>query len=148
MIFYAIVEKETGSCFGVRFPDLPGCFSAADDETDILANAQVALGLYVSGELEVPRPRALVALRRDADVVAALAAGGFLMAVPLIVSDKKVRTNVMLDKALLAGIDGQAKAAGVSRSEYLSQAAAERLRADGAVIAERDKTGRLRARTA
>ncbi|MBZ9808344.1 type II toxin-antitoxin system HicB family antitoxin [Mesorhizobium sp. ESP-6-2] len=26
----ALVEKETNSAFGIRFPDIPGCFSAAD----------------------------------------------------------------------------------------------------------------------
>jgi hypothetical protein len=29
--FYAVVHKDEGSAFGVHFPDLPGCFSAADD---------------------------------------------------------------------------------------------------------------------
>ena len=83
-------------------------------------------------------------LRRDAEVVEALAAGAFLLAVPLVVADKKVRANVMIDRALLEGVDRQAKAAGMSRSEYLSQAAADRLRADGAVVADRDKAGRIR----
>ena len=46
--------------------------------------------------------------------------------------------------ALLEGIDRQATTVGISRSEYLSQAATERLRRDGAVVAERDKLGSLR----
>lgn len=145
MIYYAIVEKERDSSFGVRFPDLPGCFSAADLEADVLANAQAALALYVSDQTDIPPPRAVEVLRRDADVAGALAVGGFLLAVPFVIGEKKVRANIMIDKALLEGIDRQAKATGTSRSEYLSRAAKERLEADGTVVAVRGKSGRLQA---
>ena len=145
MIYYALVEKEPDSAYGVRFPDLPGCFSAADEEADVVANAQEALGLYVSGEKHIPAPRSIQDLRTDPDVRAALADGAFLMAVPLVIADRKVRTNVMLDKDLLDTIDREAKLAGVTRSEYLAQASRDRLRrTTGAVIVQRDaKTGRI-----
>ena len=44
--FYAVVHKDADSAFGVEFPDLPGCFSAADDLENILPNACEALELW------------------------------------------------------------------------------------------------------
>ena len=44
--FFAIVHKESDSAFGVTFPDLPGCFSAADRMEDVLPNACEALDLW------------------------------------------------------------------------------------------------------
>lgn len=44
--FHAIVRKDGDSAYGIEFPDLPGCFSAADDETDIVPNAIEALALH------------------------------------------------------------------------------------------------------
>lgn len=40
------IHKEADSAYGVRFPDLPGCFSAADAKTDILPNATEALNSW------------------------------------------------------------------------------------------------------
>ena len=48
-IFYGLVHKENDSAFGITFPDAPGCFSAADEESDLLTNAQEALSLFVEG---------------------------------------------------------------------------------------------------
>ena len=44
--FYAVVHKDEGSAFGVTFPDLPGCFSAADRIDEVLPNACEALELW------------------------------------------------------------------------------------------------------
>ncbi|BAI95836.1 conserved hypothetical protein [Sphingobium indicum UT26S] len=44
--FYAVVHKDADSAFGVSFPDLPGCFSAADRLEDVLPNAVEALELW------------------------------------------------------------------------------------------------------
>lgn len=77
--FYAVVHKDDDSAFGVSFPDLPGCFSAADTEADVLPNACEALDLWFEDTEDVdPRP---VDQIREA-VKDDLAAGAFLMAVP------------------------------------------------------------------
>ena len=39
----ALVHKDKSSAFGVQFPDVPGCFSAAGDMDDLVANAMEAL---------------------------------------------------------------------------------------------------------
>ena len=46
MFYFAIVHKDEDSAYGISFPDVPGCFSAADREEDIIANAIEALSLY------------------------------------------------------------------------------------------------------
>ena len=47
-VYPAIVHKE-GETYGVTFPDLPGCVSVGDSQTEIALNASEAL----SGHLEV-----------------------------------------------------------------------------------------------
>ena len=50
----AVVSAEEGAAFGVYFPDLPGCFSAADIWDDVRANAQEALALYARDKKRCP----------------------------------------------------------------------------------------------
>lgn len=57
--FYAIVHKGPDSAFGVEFPDLPGCFSAADDMADVLPKAVEAVELWMEDQHTVPKPRNL-----------------------------------------------------------------------------------------
>ncbi|MCC6942434.1 MAG: type II toxin-antitoxin system HicB family antitoxin, partial [Novosphingobium sp.] len=45
--FYAVVHKQEDSAFGVHFPDLPGCLSAADDVEQLVPNACEALELWL-----------------------------------------------------------------------------------------------------
>jgi predicted RNase H-like HicB family nuclease len=134
-LYYAIVHQEEESAFGISFPDLPGCFSAADDENEVVKQAQEALSLYAAGLDVLPMARSLQQLRLDAEVQADLADGAFLISVPLIAMDHKARYNLMLDSALVAGIDTIAKTVGISRSEFVSDTMQKRLEEEvGAVI--------------
>lgn len=45
----ATVHKEKGRAFGVHFPELPGCFSAANRHEELIANATEALALWFEG---------------------------------------------------------------------------------------------------
>lgn len=141
MIYYAIVEKDPDSAYGVTFPDLPGCFSAADEENDILSEAQTALSLYASDETELPAPRDLYGVRRDPDVAAALSAGGFIIGVPLAIADKKVRINAMFDRGLLELVDQQVKIMRTTRSDWLASAAEIQLTKAGSVLVKRTAGG-------
>lgn len=136
--FYAIVHKDADSAFGVAFPDLPGCYSAADDEGDIYVNAQEALALYLEDETEVPVPRTVEKLWQDPGLRADLLAGAFLIAVPLIFSARKERFNLMLDRAQVESVDAIARTIGVSRSEFVGRAIDMRLTAEiGAAVLDR-----------
>ena len=121
--YIAIVHKDDDSAFGVHFPDVPGCFSAADDMDDLVPNAVEALSLHAE-DVELGRPRGIEDIRRDPHVAADLAAGAFLIAVPLIENDTRVvRANITLECGMLKAIDKAAKQRKLTRSAFLAQAA-------------------------
>jgi len=133
--YIALVSKDPGSVWGVHFPDLPGCTSAADTMEAAVDNAGRALRLWAEDEADLPDASTLDQLRKQADVREDLAAGAIVVYVPLIIAQRKQRYNVMLDPALVQGIDRAARTAGVSRSDFISHAASRSLEeATGAVV--------------
>jgi predicted RNase H-like HicB family nuclease len=133
--YVAIISKEPDSVWGVHFPDLPGCTSAGETMEEAVENAGKALRLWAEDETALPAASTLDRLRKRADVREDLASGGMAVYVPLIVAERKQRYNVMLDPALVQGIDRAARTAGVSRSDFIAHAASRSLENDtGAVI--------------
>jgi predicted RNase H-like HicB family nuclease len=120
--YHAIVHKEKGSAFGVHFPDLPGCFSAADDIADVIPNAIEALSLWFEESEDVVEPS-------SADTIQMLAAndlkeGAFLVLVPWIGRNAgPARVNISLDRAVLDAIDAAAAMRRLTRSAFLAEAA-------------------------
>jgi len=122
--YYALVHHEDGYAFGVQFPDLPGAFSAADEEKDIVSNAMEALQLYFDGKIEQEEATPLEKLVKREDIAAELAKGAFLVSVPFIDSERKaVRANITIDGGLLRAIDAEARRRKMNRSAFLAQAA-------------------------
>lgn len=77
--FLALVHKDFGSAYGVTFPDLPGCFSAADDFAQVMSSARAALALWFADQQPVHPmsvPEALAQCAED------LARGALLIVVP------------------------------------------------------------------
>jgi predicted RNase H-like HicB family nuclease len=121
--YIGVVHKDRSSAYGVHFPDIPGCFSAADDLDDLLPNAMEALSLYAE-DTGLPAPSPIEKLRARRDVATELAAGAFLIAVPMIDNDARVvRANITMESGMLKAIDAEAKARGLTRSAFLAQAA-------------------------
>lgn len=119
--FYAIVDKDEDSAFGVRFPDLPGCFSAADRIEEVLPNACAALEFWFEDGEEVA-PRTLEAIRVEA--ADDIAAGAFVISVPRIRRlGRQVRANISLDRGMLDAIDRAAGERSLTRSAFLADAA-------------------------
>lgn len=118
-----LVHKDEGTAFGVTFPDLPGCFSAADQWDDVLPNAIEAVSLYLEDQ-PAPLFRGLDAMKSDPSIARDLAEGAFLVAVPVLVSDQTiVRTNVTFERGVLRAIDEAAKLRKLTRSAFLAEAA-------------------------
>lgn len=119
--YHAVVHKDEDSAFGVQFPDLPGCFSAADEIEDVIPNAIEALSLWFEDEDEVdPSPVEAIRLRVADD----LAEGAFLVMVPWIGRNSKpARVNISLDRAMLDAIDTAAGMRRLTRSAFLAEAA-------------------------
>jgi predicted RNase H-like HicB family nuclease len=121
IVYHAIVHKDEDSAWGVQFPDLPGCFSAADELDDILANASEAVSLYLEGE-KSPQPSSIEVIRRLA--ADDLADGAFLLAVPYLSSyNRPQRVNISLDQGMLDAIDTAAATRKLTRSAFLAEAA-------------------------
>ena len=129
MHYVAVIDKDADSAYGVRFPDLPGCFSAADAFDEIVPNAIEALALFFEDRDVVPA-RGIEAVREE--VAEDLAAGAVLMMIPHI-SDRRraVRVNLSLDKGLLDTLDEAARARGMTRSAFIAKAATREIRDPG-----------------
>ncbi|WP_343217511.1 type II toxin-antitoxin system HicB family antitoxin [Hoeflea sp.] len=121
--YIGVVHQDGDSAFGVHFPDVPGCFSAADQLDDLLAHASEALALHLEGEA-LPDARSLEAVREDADVARDLMEGAFLLAVPVIrLSGRTTKANITMDAGLLAAVDATARSRGLTRSAFLADLA-------------------------
>jgi predicted RNase H-like HicB family nuclease len=121
--YIALVHKDPESAFGVSFPDLPGVFSAADVEDDIVPNAMEALTLWAEDEA-LPPPSSHADILARSDVRAELKDGAFLIRIPLVRDDTRtVRANITMEAGTLAAIDAAAKRRGLTRSAFLASAA-------------------------
>lgn len=123
--YYAVIEKGTGTDFGVWFPDFAGCVSAGTNHTEALVNAREALQFHVDGMIEdgevIPEPT----MWED------LPNGGGHLQVALIgvrLPTRSKRINITIDEGLLARIEAKTN----NVSGFLAEAAREKLRGHGA----------------
>ncbi len=128
--YFAIVHKDPDSAWSLHFPDVPGCFSAADDEIDLLSNAIGALADNIElRDSPAPKPRTLDELKSDPEVQVDLRDGGSILLVPLLdTSSRTVRFNMTMKAALLEAVDVRAKMSGTTRSGYLASLAERDIR--------------------
>jgi predicted RNase H-like HicB family nuclease len=131
MRYIAFIHKEPGSCYGVSFPDFPGCASAGDTLDEAVANGVEALSGHVrmmeaDGDA-IPAPRTLEEIVEDLSLNEDRE-GALLGAVPL-VRDRgsSTRINVSLDLGLLEAIDSAARLRKQTRSAFLASAARREL---------------------
>jgi predicted RNase H-like HicB family nuclease len=133
---YVAVVDGAPDAYGVVVPDLPGCTSGGATIDEALRNAVEAVTLWVEdaradGE-KIPKPRSAEKLRDNPDVAAALAEGGVLAYVPLVLdAARSVKANLSLDAGLLRAIDEAAQRRGLTRSAFLASAAREKIESEG-----------------
>ncbi len=121
MHYVAVIDKDPGSAYGVRFPEVPGCYSAADSFDDIVPNAIEALSLFFEDGAPVP-PRGIEAVREQ--VAESIAEGAVLMMIPYVRDRKRVvRVNLSLEKGFLDTLDEAARMRGMTRSAFVEKAA-------------------------
>lgn len=122
MLYPVYVHKDEGSAYGLTFPDLPGCFSAADEMKDLPRMAQEAVEVYFEGEdLAIPAPSAPEQWAGDERFE-----GGYWLLVDIDLAkirSQPVRINISLPEYLVTQIDGYAKSHHMSRSGFLAKAA-------------------------
>lgn len=130
--YLGVVEKDADSAFGMWFPDMPGCFPAADAFDDLPGVAAEVLRQHVealeSNGRAVPEPRAVAEAIAARDVRRSVREGATTMLVPLLADPgRTVRVNVTVERGLLDQIDEAAAARGLTRSAFLAQAAREKI---------------------
>jgi len=112
--------------WGVLVPDLPGCFSAADDGIDqAIENAKEAIEAWIEAAIDsgdpIPSPSSITMLQRDP------AYDGWIWAIveidPAVMDDAVERVNITLPRRILARLDAKARAAGESRSGFIAHLA-------------------------
>lgn len=88
----AIIDGQSGA-YGVVIPDLPGCTAMGKTVNEAWANiveAAAAWGRIARADgYAVPKPRPVEVLLADPEVKAALAAGGVLDVIPVIVESPR-----------------------------------------------------------
>lgn len=125
--YYAVVEKEPGSDFGVWFPDFPGCVAAGGTHTEALIAAREALQFHADGMIEddmpLPEPTSWERLgHRDAITPDG---GKLVTLVSVRLPSKSKRINITIDEGLLARIEARTN----NVSGFLADAAREKLKA-------------------
>ena len=130
--YLGVVEKDADSAWGMWFPDMPGCFPAADAFDDLPRVAADLLRQHVealqSNGRAVPAPRSIVEVMGDRDARKSVKGGATTMLVPLLADPgRTVRVNVTVERGLLDQIDEAAEARGLTRSAFLAQAAREKI---------------------
>ena len=81
MYYVAVIDKDPDSAYGVRLPEVPGCFSAAAAFDEIVPRAIEALSLFFEDAEPVP-PQGLEAVREL--VADDIAEGAVLMMIPYV----------------------------------------------------------------
>lgn len=119
--YHALVHKDENSAYGVQFPDLPGCFSAADEIEDVIPNSTEALSLWFE-DGDAVEPSSIEAIRKR--VAGELCDGAFLVMVPWIGrGSAATRVNISIDRSMLQAIDAAAAGRHLTRSAFLAEAA-------------------------
>jgi len=115
------VHHESGTAWGISFPDLPGCMSAADRFEDLPAAAAEAVALWL--EVDGEHGRAAPPPRRIEDILTHADAKGAVSFLPVKAPtvDRVVRLNITLPGPLVQRIDAVAGERG--RSAFLARAA-------------------------
>lgn len=117
-----LIEKgDKDTAWGIIVPDLPGCFSAADEQADILDNAREAILLHLETLDTIP----------EASSLDNIDSGDFTLGLVDVdlsqIHGPSKRINVTIPAGVLARIDAAANAKGENRSQFLTNAAIERI---------------------
>lgn len=122
--YIGVVHKDPASCFGVSFPDFPGCIGAGDTLEQALVDAGEALSFHIQGMREdgmsIPEPSGIEILKTDPEYASGVA---FIVTPPARPKGRAVRTNISMDEYLLADVDAYAASHGLTRSAFLADAA-------------------------
>jgi predicted RNase H-like HicB family nuclease len=121
--YIALIDGSAGA-YGIVFPDLPGCTAMGTTIEQSISNAAAALHDWIEIKTEhgdpIPGPRALENLRKEPEVIEALAEGSTLVTIPYIhATGKPKKANLSLDAGILDAIDEAAEKRNLTRSAFI-----------------------------
>jgi predicted RNase H-like HicB family nuclease len=130
MTQYVGILDGSGKAYGIRIPDLPGCYAGGASPEAAIADAMSAARDWIShravkGEA-APKPRSMAQILKTEDVEANK--NEVAVIVPVVLdAGRTVRASLTFDAGLLAAIDAEADRRGLTRSAFLASAARDRL---------------------
>jgi predicted RNase H-like HicB family nuclease len=126
---YLAIMDNGGGMWGVRIPDLPGCYGAGKTAEDARNDAISAARAWAQYQTE--KGRRLPIPKNLAEVISDVQPNEVVLMIPVLVdSGRPVRANISLDASLLESIDKAAKDRGLTRSAFLVSAAKDKMMED------------------
>lgn len=120
---YVEQPENSNQAWGIEVPDLPGCFSAADQEKDIIATAREAILLHLDALDSIPSATSLAdSIRASSDRTVLLVDVDTRS-----IEGPAKRINITIREGLLRQIDAEAKRVKQSRSEFLANSARDQI---------------------
>jgi predicted RNase H-like HicB family nuclease len=136
MLYPIIIHKESKSSYGVIVPDLPGCFSAGETLDEALANSREAIVLWMEMAIDdgnpIPKPGTLEKFQKNPEYSDAHA-WAVVEINPAELPTKAVRVDITVQEQVLGKIDRFVKKSGTNRSNFLVDAALEKMAREGMV---------------
>ena len=130
MTQYVGILDGSGIAYGIRIPDLAGCYGGGATPEAAIADAMSAARDWVShravkGEA-APKPRTMQQILKTEDIDAA--SNEVAVIIPVVLdAGRTVRASLTFDAGLLEAIDAEATRRGLTRSAFLASAARDRL---------------------
>ncbi len=132
MAIYVGILDGHGKTWGVRIPDLPGCYGAGATGEAAISDAASAAREWIAHQLgnggKAGAPRSVAKVLNDPSSQFNSAAGEAAVMIPVLIDKlRSVRANISLDAGLLEAIDEAAKSRGLTRSAFLASAAMDKI---------------------
>jgi predicted RNase H-like HicB family nuclease len=130
MTNYVGILDGQGKAWGIRIPDLPGCYGGGATPDAAIEDAMSATREWLAhraakGEGAF-KARSLAQILKSGELDRA--SGEAAVIIPAVMdAGRTVRANLTLDAGLLEAIDAEARRRGLTRSAFLASAARERL---------------------
>ena len=130
MTNYVGILDGSEKTWGVRIPDLEGCYSSGASAEAAIEDAASAahewLAQRLSKGLPQPKARNLAAIIKADEIDAGNQETAVIISA-ILDAGRTVRANLTFDAGLLEANDNEAQNRGLTRSAYLASAARERL---------------------
>ncbi len=119
------------TAYGISFPDLPGCVSAAASLDELLLDGKEALDLHIEGMLqdgeELPEFRSLEALRADPQFTEDFADAELVTLLSVDIPGRAVKVTITMEEHLLHRLNKAAERQGYTRSGFIAEAVRRKL---------------------